>query len=283
MQWSWLNRHRNYRTLKVSEYIKRLELAGINNAEQETFWLMAHALGVPLSLVYAHSEFTVEEAEMIESVIMRREAGEPLQYILGEGDFWGRDFAVGKGVLIPRHDTETLIQAVMKYFALDEEFTFIDWGTGSGCIAITILLEFTNAYGYLVENNPYAEKYALKNINRYNLTHRAMITTAIPHNIHCKLIISNPPYIPTGEIAGLVKTVRDYEPHSALDGGFDGLMYYREIFAEAEKMECQYVFLETGNVNQLQSLKTMSTKFLCCDQLYDYGNFPRCLVFSRRY
>ena len=238
--------------------------------------MISHALGVSHSGVYAKSEFSPEEQAKIEKVIARRESGEPLQYILGEADFYGRDFRVGAGVLIPRHDTETLITAVMKHFARDEAFTFTDWGTGSGCIAATILLEFPKAYAYLVEASPDARKYARMNLERYHLTDRAEFVDALPK---CTLTVSNPPYIPSGEIAGLMNCVRDYEPITALDGGDDGMRFYRQIFAQAES-NC--IILETGNFEQVSALKTMSSKYVCCDEICDDGGFPRCLLFRRR-
>ena len=266
--WFWLNRLRNCRTLKVSDYVRR--------AGQESVWLIAHALGIEQSAVYARAEFLPEESAKIQQVFSRREAGEPLQYILGEADFYGRDFRAGPGVLIPRHDTETLIQAVKRHFSQNEAFTFTDWGTGSGCIAITILLEFPKTHAYLVEASSDARKYAVMNLERYNLTHRAEFVDALPE---CTLTVSNPPYIPSGEIAGLMNTVRDYEPHMALDGGTGGMDFYRQIFAQAEST-C--IILETGNMNQVHALKTMSSKYICCDEVSDDGIFPRCLVFRRR-
>ena len=231
--------------------------------------------------MYAHSEFSPDEAAKIEAVISRREKGEPLQYILGEADFWGRDFAVGEGVLIPRHDTETLITAVMKHFAHDEAFTFIDWGTGSGCIGVTLLMEFPNAYGYLVEASPDAVNYARKNISRYDLAGRATILNDMNSINECRLIISNPPYIPSGEISGLMRTVRDFEPHYALDGGEDGLSCYRQIFREAERVKCEYVILEIGSMYQVQYLQSISRNFMLYDSVYDDSNFQRCLVFKK--
>ena len=268
-----LNRHRNCKTLKVSDYLKR--------SGHETVWLIAHALGVSHSEVYAHSEFTPDECAKIEAVISRRENGEPLQYIMGKADFFGRDFSVGEGVLIPRHDTETLIYATMKLFAQDEEFSFIDWGTGSGCIAITLLMEFQKARGYLVEASPNAARYARENLTRYDLADRAEIFPDMSTLQECRLLISNPPYIPSNEISGLMKTVRDYEPHSALDGGTDGLTYYRQIFRETERLKCEYIILEIGSINQVQSLQSISNKFALCDKIFDDGNFPRCLVFKK--
>ncbi|MBQ6982911.1 MAG: peptide chain release factor N(5)-glutamine methyltransferase, partial [Synergistaceae bacterium] len=126
--------------MKVRDIIAGLDGAGIVNAKQEALWLASHALGVGSAEILARAEFSGDEERRIDALISRRVSGEPLQYILGEADFYGRDFAVGKGVLIPRHDTETLIEGVKKVFRKDEIFRFLDWGTGSGCIAITILL-----------------------------------------------------------------------------------------------------------------------------------------------
>lgn len=226
--------------------------------------------------MYARAEFSPAEQAKIQQVFARREAGEPLQYILGEADFFGRDFCVGSGVLIPRRDTETLIDAVIRHFPRDEEFTFTDWGTGSGCIAATILLEFPKSFAYLVEASDDAKFYARKNLKRYNLTDRAEFVDKM-HK--CTLTVSNPPYIPSGEIKDLMKTVRDFEPHMALDGGEDGMKFYRQIFAQAD---CQCIILEAGNLQQANALKSVSNKYFCCDEVRDDGGFPRCLVFRRR-
>ena len=229
----------------------------------------------------ARNEFSPEELAKIESVIARREAGEPLQYIMGEADFWGRDFNVGHGVLIPRHDTETLIQAVMKLFPREAAFSFTDWGTGSGCIAITLLLEFPHSFAYMLEDSPKAAAFAHINLQRYGLTDRAEILSEPDTLPACELLISNPPYIPSGEISGLMREVRDFEPHSALDGGVDGLTCYREIFRLAHEKHCRYLVLETGSLIQVESLKTFSNSFTFCDNVCDDTGFPRCLVFRR--
>ena len=267
--------------MKVSDYARLLELSGISNSGQESVWLMSFALGVNTSQVLARSEFSHADLAKIDSVITRRENGEPLQYITGEADFYARDFYVGPGVLIPRHDTETLIQAVMRHIPRDETFTFIDWGTGSGCIAITLLLEYPNSFAYMLEASPKAADFARKNLQRYGLTDRAEILAEPESLPACELLISNPPYIPSGEIAGLARDVRDFEPHSALDGGSDGMTFYREIFSLAHEKQCRYIVLETGSINQVESLKTLTSEFTFCDEVLDGGNFPRCLVFRR--
>ena len=264
--------------MKVNELISRLEHSGISNAEQETLWLISHALGVNHSEVFTRQSFSDDEISRIEAVISRREAHEPLQYILGEADFYGRDFYVGPGVLIPRHDTETLIDGVKKIYAPDEKFCFLDWGTGSGCIAITILLKFRNSHALMLERSPEAANYARKNLSRYNLEARTEIISRVVENFD--LIISNPPYIPSSEINGLEVDVRDYEPHEALDGGQDGMKFYAEIFALSKPGG--YIILETGNINQVQALKSFHDEFEFVSEIFDAGNFPRCLIFKHK-
>ena len=276
------NRRKSYKTLKVSDYIQRLEHAEIENAQQESLWLISHALGVSHSVILSRENFSDDECAKIESVISRRINGEPLQYILGEADFYGRDFHVGRGVLIPRQDTETLIDA-MKFFAgHDESFYFADWGTGSGCIAITILLEFPRAEGYLLEASSEASRYAQLNIERWGVSERAHLVSSPEAPAKCKVLVSNPPYIPSGEIEGLMREVRDFEPHSALDGGEDGMRFYGEIFSLAGRLGCELVVLETGSMNQVESLRTFSQDFELCDEVMDSSGFPRGLVFRRR-
>jgi release factor glutamine methyltransferase len=160
----------------------------------------------------------------------------------------------------------------------DEAFTFVDWGTGSGCIAVTLLLEFPRAYGYLVEASAEARSYARINLERYDLTHRAEFTDMIPD---CKLLVSNPPYIPSGEIDGLMREVRDYEPHSALDGGIGGLKFYRELLSLAEGLGCEFVVLEIGSMKQQEFLHNASPEFRVSDEVLDGGGFPRCIVLRR--
>lgn len=240
---------------------------------------MSYALGITHSALLSRNNFSPEEAARIEAVISRRELGEPLQYILGQEEFYGREFYVGSGALIPRHDTETLIEAVKSCFAPEDAFAFVDWGTGTGCIALTLLLEFPNAFAYMLDTSTEALAYARQNISRYGLETRTALNR-LPTS--CRLIISNPPYIPSGEIAGLMRSVRDYEPRIALDGGEDGMKFYGEIFALATKILQQdgYIILETGNMNQVQALKN---RFVFVKEIFDAGNFPRALVFRRRH
>lgn len=248
--------------------------------KQEAIWLTGYALGLTSAEVFARENFSAEEEAKIDAVLSRRESGEPMQYIMGEADFFGRDFRVGEGVLIPRRDTETLFHALMKHVP-NESFSFVDWGTGSGCIAITILLEFPESFAYMIDASEKAREFARMNLERYDLLNRAKLMSNAEGIPPCRVLVSNPPYIPSGEIEGLMREVRDYEPRMALDGGIDGLKFYGEIFSLAESLNCELVILETGSMNQVESLRVFSEGFSLCDEIFDDGNFPRGLVFRR--
>lgn len=273
--------------MRADDIVKRLEHEGIPNSKQEALWITAHALGVNNAEIFARDNFSADEERKIDALISRRVIDrEPLQYILGEADFYGRDFRVGKGVLIPRADTETLIEGVKRCFDVDDEFYFLDWGTGSGCIAVTILLEFPKSYGYMLDISGEALSYARENLSRYGVNKRAEIigkVSGVPDPLD--LIISNPPYIPSGEIDRLMREVKEHEPHTALDGGADGMKYYREIFclAAAKLKRGGYIIFETGNLNQVEALKNFycSVEFETVDVIDDGGNFPRCLILRR--
>lgn len=263
--------------MTVKDVTERLRGSGVINAGQESLWLLSYALGMTNAEILARAEFSREESRRIDEIISRRVKGEPLQYILGEADFYGRDFHVGDGVLIPRHDTETLIEGVKRIFPNDETFCFADWGTGSGCLAVTILLEFPKSKGQMIEISPDALRYARDNASRYGVDDRLCVSGTFD------LIVSNPPYIPTSEINGLMREVRDFEPITALDGGDDGMKFYREVmtFAERTLKRGGYVILEMGSLSQVEEVGKLSDEFFVDGKIFDDGNFPRCLILRR--
>ena len=238
---------------------------------------MSAALNISHSQILTRQKFSDSELAKIDEFISRRESGEPLQYILGESTFYGRDFKVGQGVLIPRQDTESLIEAAKYCFAHDEKFSFLDFGTGSGCIAVTLLLEFPNSFAYMLDNSGEALFYARENLLRYDLAERSEIVKTLD-GLKIDLLISNPPYIESQEIAKLDSTVKDYEPLNALDGGPDGMKFYREIFAC--DLKPRYIILESGNIAQVSALKNLSNEYKFMREFLDTGNFPRALLFT---
>ena len=254
--------------------------------KQEIFWLASYALGLSNSELMAKKNFSSEEISKINFLIKRRENHEPLQYIMGIADFYGRDFEVAPGVLIPRHDTETLIEAAKKIFLPDSKFTFLDFGMGSGCIAITLLLEFQNSFAYMLDVSEAALTQAEKNLERFEIEDRAKIISSLNLSLYEKnfdLIISNPPYIKSREIKNLMPEVKDFEPILALDGGEDGINFYKLIFSQAKSIlkNNGYIILEAGDFEQVIKLKSLDENFIFEDQILDTGNFPRALIFKK--
>ena len=245
----------------------RLLRGGVRNAEQEARWLVERALGLTSAALVAYPErpLNQREAEAVEALLLRREAGEPLQYILGEAPFFGRDFHVGPGVLIPRPDTEALIEAALSLLPRGVPLTFLDWGTGSGCIGATLLLELPRSFAFMADKSPEALDYARANLARYGLEGRArLLRTETPEDItvrgECGLVISNPPYIPTGAIPQLMREVRDHEPRLALDGGPDGMDCYRLLLAHAPLWlrPGGHLILEAGDEAQAAALTSLA-------------------------
>ena len=219
----------------VADGAQRLLTAGVPDAQHDARELFLAAAGEDLACYAASMGEEVPEAvfSQFESMILRRASREPLQYILGRSFFYGREFAVQKGVLIPRFDTETLIEAVLP--RLREGMRILDLCTGSGCIVITLLLEGPGKLsGCGSDLSDTALKCAQENAARLEAD-ASFIKSDLFQQIEGKydIITVNPPYIPTEEIRELDAEVRDFEPRMALDGSGDGLHFYREICAAA--------------------------------------------------
>lgn len=175
-------------------------------------------------------------AARLRDAITRRLAGEPLWRILGARQFWGLDFALSAGTLEPRPDSETLIEATLAHLAprREEALRVLDLGTGTGCLLIAALHEFRQASGIGIDLSPDAVATASANAERNGVAQRAEFrqddwTRGLEERFD--LILSNPPYIASAEIARLDANVRDHDPHLALDGGPDGLRAYRALAA----------------------------------------------------
>lgn len=207
-----------------AEAVTQLKAAGLDSPRLDVRILWEHA---------ERMAGTETAGALFDQFLARRAACEPVAYITGHREFWGLDFAVGPGVLIPRPDTETLVEAVLK--AVPDRQTplrFLDLGTGSGCILAALLHEYPRASGVGLEASPLAQRYAVKNFSALGLDERAVVkgqswleAAREPFDI----VLSNPPYIPSADIPVLMADVAEYEPVSALDGGEDGLAAYRAI------------------------------------------------------
>ena len=226
-------------TMTISELEKlgsqKLRASGKENSDFDARCLLGFVLNLnPTQYLLNRSEEVDSVcAEKFLSLVERRSNGEPLQYILGKWEFMGLPFYVGEGVLIPRPETEMLVEFALDFLKDKKNPVVIDLCSGSGCIAISVAKHLPNAKVYAVEKSDLAFPYLKKNIwlncvFNVSAVHGDIFDRTLLSDIKPDLILSNPPYIRSPEIASLQSEVRN-EPSMALDGGEDGLVFYREI------------------------------------------------------
>jgi release factor glutamine methyltransferase len=203
--------------------------------------LLAHVLGLPRLRLYLDFErvLTEPDLERMRLLVQRRGAREPLQYLVGTTSFCGREFRLTPAVLIPRPETEQLAEHAGQFLASlgDQPATVLDFGTGSGCLAISLALRAPHAVVHALDVSLPALEVARQNAAVHGVSERIHFHAgdglpALPAGLHFQLVVANPPYIPTAEIATLAPEVRDHEPLTALDGGPDGLDFIRRLAAE---------------------------------------------------
>src|SRR6185437_6724850 len=188
----------------------------------------------------SHAEDLVddESLERLRGFVARRAAGEPLQYITGVQDFYGREFRVAPDVLIPRPETELLVEAALEV-TKSKDALICDVGTGSGCIAITLLCEMPASRAVAVDKSAAALEIAKQNAAKLDVSDRSVFVVSDcfdaldPKDYQFDLIVSNPPYVSASALSGLQREVRDHEPLVALSPGSDGLTVIRRLLAEA--------------------------------------------------
>ena len=211
---------------------------GVTSAQLEARELLAFALEFPRDVLNERSGSFLFDAQIkrLEELKQRRLAGEPLAHIIGEWDFYSLTFTLTPDVLIPRADTETLVDAGLAFFSRRERGRILDLCCGSGCVGIALLCNLPDTISCVfADTSEAALEVTKENLVRHRLTFRG-ITVQQDAKEPCaealgkfNLIVCNPPYIPTGVIPTLDHSVKDYEPHKALDGGADGLDFYRAI------------------------------------------------------
>ena len=204
--------------------------------------LLAHALQMPRMKLYLNfeRELTPEQLDAVRALVQRRGRREPLQYITGSAAFCSLELGVNPHVLVPRPETELLAERAWKFLqqsaVLHSAPAGLDLGTGSGCLAIALAVNVPAAAMHATDACAEALAVARDNAARYHARiqfHQGDLFAALPPSSRFRLIVSNPPYIPTGRMEKLEPEVREHEPRQALDGGADGLDFYRRIAAEA--------------------------------------------------
>ena len=224
----------------LKEASRVLDGAGVPEARREAGSLLSFVLGKDRTFLISHAEDVVDDdsVDQLREFVERRAAGEPLQYITGVQDFYGREFRVTPDVLIPRPETELLVEAALEVTKADSP-VFCDVGTGSGCIAVTLLCEIAGARAVAVDKSLAALEVAKLNAVKQAVADRAVFVISDCFDAldwlqsPFDLIVSNPPYVSASALGGLQREVRDHEPLVALSPGSDGLSVIRRLITEA--------------------------------------------------
>jgi release factor glutamine methyltransferase len=220
----------------------RLKTAAIDSADLDARLLTGHALGLDLTglISAAQRPLTRDESARLEEFVRRRLAGEPVARIIGEKEFWGLPLLLSSATLVPRPDTETVVELALELVRaggdLDRALRVADLGTGSGAILLALLSELPAAEGFGTDISQAALQTAAANAARAGLSDRATFLAcdyASGLTGPFDLIVSNPPYIRSADIDGLAAEVRNHDPLAALDGGADGLNAYRALIPQA--------------------------------------------------
>jgi release factor glutamine methyltransferase len=224
----------------ITEASSLLVSAGVNEARREAMSLMSFVLECDRAFLFAHSEDDLSESQLKEFRLLssRRANREPLQYITGHQEFFNLNFEVTPDVLVPRPETEILVEAALEVLEGDAAPFIADIGTGSGCIIVSLLHEIPLAHAIGTDLSLNALRIAQKNARRHNVNDRLALVQADGFPVtgsgrEFSLIVSNPPYVTESEFAGLQPEVREYEPRTALVSGADGLSHIRTLLRGA--------------------------------------------------
>ena len=228
-----------------------------------------------------------EQLGKFKSLIERRKKGEPIAYLINKKEFWKDEFFVNKDVLIPRPDSELIIEQVLKIYSKDVQLQVLDIGTGSGCILLSILKERSNFYGTGIDISKKSINVSKFNAKQLNLTNRVKFFHSSVDNFNngkYDIVVSNPPYIEQLSLKYLEKDVVNFEPKLALSGGFDGFSKIRKVINKASiliKKNGKFI-LEIGFNQKNKVIKILKEEgFYVNKAIKDYGNNDRCIISTK--
>ncbi|MFM2294541.1 MAG: peptide chain release factor N(5)-glutamine methyltransferase [Verrucomicrobiota bacterium] len=269
---------------------------GVDSSRLQVELLLAHLLKLPRMMLYLNFEKKLSDAELaqLRALVVRRGQREPLQHLIGSTSFCGYEIAVSKNVLIPRPETELLAELGWKFLAQlptpnSQLLTALDFGTGSGCLAIALAVKCPAVRVTALDVSADALALARQNAVANQVSERIEFKhgdgfAAFAEPSQFDLIVSNPPYIASAEIATLQPEVRDHDPRLALDGGVDGLNFYRRLAAEAAEFlkPAGKLMLEFGD-GQADALQQIFTaqKWVVEAVQADYSHRARILIVRR--
>lgn len=272
----------------VSQILKMaaeiLLASGVADPRREANSLLAYVLRKDKTFLVAHSEYELSEREenLFQEYLKRRSNREPFQYIVGKQEFYGLDFAVTPDVLIPRPETEIIVENAIEILLAQRNPVFCEVGVGSGCICVSILHEVKTAKATGLDISEQSLKVAAQNARRHKVSERLDLKISdVFANLEGEffdLVVSNPPYIPLGEIENLQAEVRDFEPPTALTDYQNGLSIIEKIIIESPFFlkPSGYLLIEIG-FNQSENVREMFApdKWEAIDFLPDLQGIPR--------
>jgi len=266
---------------------ERLELHHITNARLTAELVLAHALSVEREYLYSHDDRVLSEQElqMLEDRLYDRISGVPLQYIVGRQEFYGRYFRVNPAVLIPRPETEYIVEAVLETLGTrglpPTDLSIVDVGTGSGCIAVTLALELPGTQVFAADVSFEALLVARENAASLGAPVR-FVCMDVLDAIQAKFdfIVSNPPYVRCSEISRLQREVREHEPHIALFSPMDELAIYRRLVVSGEEMlkPGGHIIMEVGIGMDERVLSLFGPRWDALPTKTDLQGIPRTVI-----
>lgn len=277
----------------LMEATRVLQRAGVPEARREAGSLLSFIFGKDRTFLISHAEDQLGEEPFrrFQESVERRASGEPLQYITGVQDFYGREFRVTPDVLIPRPETELLVEAAMELIRETSEPFICDVGTGSGCIALTLLCELQAARAVAVDKSAAAIEMAKLNARNHLVLERVEFVVSDCFDAlggseyRFDMVVSNPPYVSAAMMPGLQREVRDHEPLMALSPGADGLSVIRRLLREAPAFlrEDGYLIMEIG-FDQGEAVKSLvdGRIWRLIDIKPDLQSIPRIVVLRKK-
>jgi release factor glutamine methyltransferase len=273
----------------LNEGIRTLKQSKIPNPQLDSEILLSNSIKRDKKYIILNPKelLNSEQVETFKNLIERRRKKEPVAYLINKKEFWKDEFFVNKDVLIPRPDTELIIEQILKIYSKDSQLQVLDIGTGSGCILLSILKERPNFYGTGIDISKKSINVSKLNAKQLNLTSRVKFFHSSVDNFKIgkyDLIVSNPPYIELFNLKYLEKDVINFEPKLALSGGFDGFSKIRKVINKAKtliKKNGKFI-LEIG-FNQKNKVKRILKEegFYVNKSIKDYGNNDRCIISTK--
>lgn len=262
---------------------ERLELHYVSNSRLTAELLLAHTLSVEREYLYSHDDRTLTEEELqnLEDRLYDRISGVPLQYIVGRQEFYGRYFSVNPSVLIPRPETEYIVEAVLEGARPTRPVNILDIGTGSGCLAVTLALELADSKVFAADISFEALQVAKENAARLKASVEFVcmdVVDAITSKFD--FIVSNPPYVRRDEMSHLQREVREHEPHVALFSPEDELAIYRKLVRGGEAMlqHGGHLIMEVGIRMDEPVLKLFGAEWETLPTKTDLQGIPRTVI-----